>query len=163
MQPVVGVLADNSRSKWGRRRPFMLGGAIFVAICLFMLGWASEIVAIFISDPAVAQPYVVALAVFSIFACDFSINSTQASSRSLVVDSLPIPKQQLGSAWATRMAAIGNLAGYIIGTMDLVGIFGNFLGDTQFKKLTLIAAAMFLGSTCVTCWAVDERILISER
>ena len=163
MQPVVGVLADNSRSKWGRRRPFMLGGAIFVAICLLILGWASEIVSIFITDPEAAKPYVVFLAVFSIYACDFSINSMQASSRSLIVDSLPIPKQQLGSAWATRMAAVGSLLGYIIGTSNLVGIFGTFLGNTQFKQLTVIAAAMFLGTTWVTCWAVTERVLISER
>ena len=38
MQPVVGVLADNSRSKWGRRRLFMIGGALIVAVCLLVLG-----------------------------------------------------------------------------------------------------------------------------
>jgi solute carrier family 45 protein 1/2/4 len=50
MQPLVGVIADNSRSKWGRRRPFMLIGSIVVALCLFMLGWTSEIVGWFIKD-----------------------------------------------------------------------------------------------------------------
>jgi solute carrier family 45, member 1/2/4 len=39
------------------------------------------------------------LAVLSIYAVDFAINAVQASCRSLVVDTLPIPKQQLGSAW----------------------------------------------------------------
>jgi len=51
MQPVVGVLADNSKSKWGRRRPFMVGGALIVAVCLLVLGWTSEIVEFFIKDP----------------------------------------------------------------------------------------------------------------
>lgn len=51
MQPVVGVLADNSKSKWGRRRPFMIGGAIIVAACLVVLGWTSEIIGVFVADP----------------------------------------------------------------------------------------------------------------
>lgn len=51
MQPVVGVLADNSRSKWGRRRPFMVGGAVIVALCLLVLGWTAEIVGLFITEP----------------------------------------------------------------------------------------------------------------
>ena len=51
MQPVVGVLADNSRSKWGRRRPFMVGGALIVAVCLLVLGWTREIVRMFVTEP----------------------------------------------------------------------------------------------------------------
>lgn len=50
MQPVVGVLADNSKSKWGRRRPFMIGGALIVAFCLLVLGWTAEIVGLFVSE-----------------------------------------------------------------------------------------------------------------
>jgi solute carrier family 45 protein 1/2/4 len=50
MQPVVGILADRSRSRWGRRRPFMIGGALAVAACFLLLGWTSEIVGIFIQD-----------------------------------------------------------------------------------------------------------------
>jgi len=50
MQPVIGVLADSSRSKWGRRRPFMIGGTIIVGFALLVLGWTAEIVGIFIED-----------------------------------------------------------------------------------------------------------------
>lgn len=50
MQPIVGVIADRSRSKWGRRRPFMIGGSIVVGICLLILGWTSEIVGIFMNE-----------------------------------------------------------------------------------------------------------------
>lgn len=51
MQPVVGVLADRSRSKWGRRRPFMIGGALLVGLCLVVLGWTAEIVGCFVTEP----------------------------------------------------------------------------------------------------------------
>ena len=50
IQPLIGVIADRSRSKWGRRRPFMIGGSIVVAMCLLVLGWTSEIVGKFFKD-----------------------------------------------------------------------------------------------------------------
>lgn len=45
MQPVVGILADKSTSKWGRRRPYMVWGMGMVSLLLLVLGWAGEIVA----------------------------------------------------------------------------------------------------------------------
>ena len=55
MQPVVGVLADSSRSKWGRRRPFMIGGSLVVGACLVILGWTAEIVGIFVAEENTVQ------------------------------------------------------------------------------------------------------------
>ena len=62
---------------------------------------------------------------------------------------------------ATRMSSIGHMVGYFIGTLDMVSIFGTFLGDTQFKKMTIISAFGLIIAVSVTCWAVTERILIS--
>ena len=92
MQPVVGVWADNSRSKWGRRRPFMIGGSLIVGMGLLVLGWTSEIVSIFIKHPdtvshkvlvsfeqdhdTLQKPaWTIALAVLSIYIVDFAINA----------------------------------------------------------------------------------------
>lgn len=55
MQPVVGVLADSSRSRWGRRRPFMIGGALIVGLCLVVLGWTAEIVGCFVTEPKLVR------------------------------------------------------------------------------------------------------------
>jgi solute carrier family 45 protein 1/2/4 len=75
MQPIIGVVADRSRSKYGRRRPIMIAGAIMVAICLIVLGWTKEIVGIFITDKDFAKSCTIVLAVFSIYAIDFAINA----------------------------------------------------------------------------------------
>lgn len=39
------------------------------------------------------------VAVLAIYALDFAINALQSSCRSLIVDTLSVPKQQIGSAW----------------------------------------------------------------
>lgn len=51
---------------------------------------------------------------------------------------------------------------YGIGALDLDSIFGNFLGDTQFKKVCLIAAIAMAFAQGVSCWAVHERVLVSD-
>jgi solute carrier family 45, member 1/2/4 len=115
MQPVVGVVADRSRSRWGRRRPFMVGGAAVVCGALLVLGWTKEIVGLVFGGAAGAKwqrEAAVVLAVGCIYTIDFAINAVQASARSLVVDTLPIAKQQLGSAWASRTIAVGSLVSF---------------------------------------------------
>lgn len=52
MQPLVGVITDRSTSKWGRRRPFMVVGSLLVGLCLLLLGWTTELVALFVTDEA---------------------------------------------------------------------------------------------------------------
>jgi solute carrier family 45 protein 1/2/4 len=182
MQPIVGIVADRSRSKWGRRRPYMVAGTVVVILCMLLLGWTAEFVSFFAGKPtpmpgsegkkhggsnvkapmdATLQTLTVFLAVLSIYGVDFAINAVQASARSLIVDTLPASKQQLGSAWASRMVAVGHLIGYAVGALDLRAVFGGLLGDTQFKQLILISCAVLAVCVGVTCWGVQERILIS--
>lgn len=61
------------------------------------------------------------------------------------------------------MTAIGHLIGYAIGSIDMVNLFGTWLGDTQFKQMTVISAVFFIGCVLVTSYAVTERVLISAR
>lgn len=84
-------------------------------------------------------------------------------SRSLLVDTLPIAKQQSGAAWAGRMGSLGHIVGYGMGAVDLPGTFGTWLGATQFQQLTLIAALGIVSTAGATCWAVTERVLVAAR
>jgi len=163
MQPIVGVVADRSTSRWGRRRPFMLGGTVLVGMFLLLLGWTKEVVRGFATDPETIKSATVYVAVFSIYGIDFAINAVQGSCRSLIVDTLPIAKQQTGSSWASRMVAVGSLIGYAAGAIDLRSVFGPMLGDTQFKQLTAVAAMALCIAVGITSWAVTERVLVSDE
>ncbi|KAK7364766.1 hypothetical protein VNO80_13508 [Phaseolus coccineus] len=43
VQPIVGYYSDRSTSRFGRRRPFIHGGAVAVAIAVFLIGYAADI------------------------------------------------------------------------------------------------------------------------
>jgi solute carrier family 45 protein 1/2/4 len=140
----------------------MLLGTLIVCISLFILGWTSEIVSYFITTKSTKESATIFLAVIAIYGIDFAINAVQASTRSLISDTLPASKQQIGSAWASRMVAIGSLIGYGFGAMDLTKLFGNSIGNTQFKQLIFVAGSMLLATVGTTCWAVQERVLLQE-
>lgn len=40
--PVVGHISDNTRTPWGRRRPYLLGGAIAVALSFVLMWWVPK-------------------------------------------------------------------------------------------------------------------------
>jgi len=55
MQPIVGIMADKSKNKYGRRRPVMVVGTAIVSVCLLILGWTGEIVGIFVGEGDVVR------------------------------------------------------------------------------------------------------------
>ncbi|KAF5268401.1 hypothetical protein FOXYS1_712 [Fusarium oxysporum] len=139
VQPVVGVIADE------------------------MLGFTREIVGFVVTDDEAAKRPTIVLAVLAIYVVDFAINAVMSCSKSLIVDTLPIDKQQTGAAWSSRMSAIGHMIAYGAGAVDLLKLFGTTLGDTQFKQLTVISTIALLSSTSLTCWAVTERVLVASK
>lgn len=42
LDPIMGYISDNTRSKWGRRKPYIFGGAIIVGIT-FILMWQLKV------------------------------------------------------------------------------------------------------------------------
>jgi len=46
MQPLIGVIADNSKSRFGRRRPFIVGGVALSAMSLLLLGFTRNFASI---------------------------------------------------------------------------------------------------------------------
>lgn len=79
VQPIVGVIADESTARWGRRRPFIVAGSIVVALSLLVLGFTREIVGVVWgqgsdADERARMPTIV-LAVLAIYVVDFAINA----------------------------------------------------------------------------------------
>lgn len=144
----------------------MILGSVLVGLFLLTLGWTSELVSFFVSEEATRKNATIVVAVLSIYGVDFAVNAVQACCRSLIVDTLPISQQQLGSAWASRMTGAGHLVGYLLGTFNFGSLWASMFGsgeNQQFKAMTVIAASALLFAVGITSHAVSERILLSSR
>lgn len=58
----------------------MVLGSVIVGACLLVLGWAKEIVALFVADKDTAKTCTIGLAIMSIYVLDFAINAGMWSS-----------------------------------------------------------------------------------
>ena len=161
VQPYVGIKSDQCRSRFGKRRPFMVGGALATSFALFGLAWAKEIISgpfhLFGADDGSHALHVsiATFAIVMIYVLDFAINVVQAAIRAFIVDSAPLVQQDLANAWASRLAGVGNITGYLFGFFDLPKHLGIF-GDSQMKVLCWFASAALLGTVAISCASIPE-------
>ncbi|KAF2720593.1 MFS general substrate transporter [Polychaeton citri CBS 116435] len=162
VQPYIGIRSDKSRSRFGKRRPFMIGGAIATAISLMLLAWTVEIVSGFLHACGVAKDShgtkiaAIVFAVLMIYVLDFSLNVIQAGCRAFIVDRAPTHQQDDANAWAARLGSIGNILGYLAGYVNLPRHFW-WLGSTQFKVLCAFACFCLAVTVTLSCMIIGEE------
>jgi solute carrier family 45 protein 1/2/4 len=162
VQPYVGIKSDRCRSRFGKRRPFMVGGAVATIVSLMILAWTREIVTGFLSlfgvDPESqgTKTSALVLAVTMVYILDFSINVIQAGIRAFIVDNAPTHQQDAANAWASRVSGMGNIIGYLFGYANLPKYMW-FFGNTQFKVLCVIASLGLTTTLAISCFYISER------
>ena len=81
VQPYVGIMSDNCRVSWGKRKPYMLAGAAATILSLGALAWAREIVSgilgIFGADATsnFVKVVTITFAIIFVYILDFAINT----------------------------------------------------------------------------------------
>ncbi|KAI0010292.1 major facilitator superfamily domain-containing protein [Xylariaceae sp. FL0662B] len=162
VQPYVGMLSDNCRVPWGRRKPFMLGGAAATSVSFMFLAWIREIIGGFLglfgADPEShgVKTVIIVVAVIWIYVLDVAVNTVQASIRAFIVDCAPSHQQEAANSMASRFVGIGNIIGYVAGGINLPKYVWWF-GGTQFKDLCAIASIFLCSTVLLSITFIRER------
>ena len=111
VQPLVGVLSDNTKSRFGRRRPYLLAGALITALALWAFpnsaGISQFIGNMFhISMPAWAGLLVAAIMIWVIDAC---INIAQGPYRALIPDVVPSEQHSVANSYISLAIGLGSV------------------------------------------------------
>ncbi|QRW17727.1 MFS/sugar transport protein [Rhizoctonia solani] len=157
--PFSGALADSSTSRWGRRRPFMLGGSVLCILSLMMLSYAKEISAWITGEDNHASSLGLtrAIAVVAVYCIDFTLNAATAAARALAIDVLPTELQSSSGAWASRMVGAGGIIGFYSGTAALPKLFPA-LGTSQIAIMSFLASIALLITQFFTSICVIESV-----
>lgn len=163
VQPVIGLLADQSTHRWGRRRPYLLVACFITAVFLLLLGFA-RVVAEGVGAPSATLP----LTIVAIWGLDLAVNAVMALDRSLILDMLPSDQQADGNAWAARLTNVGSILGFYVGDVTLPDLFpfswmsgiikdgSKVPSEPQVRCLTLATAFLLLVAHALTAWAAIE-------
>lgn len=174
IQPIVGVWSDKYVPKpgstfesLGRRKPFIIFGALGVIICIIGLatvregfqflgmvaGVPSSRLETYIGQEGHGSPLLVTIGFIWVYVLNVAIQPLQAGVRAFVVDSVPPSQQGEANAWLSRWNCFGAVFAFWLGSMDLPSIVP-FLGKTQFMALSAIEVVVLL-LTIPTSFAAD--------
>ena len=161
VQPIIGALSDKTTSRFGRRRPYLLGGAILASLAL----WAfpnSSIIAKFFGNAfgVVLAPWAgLAVAALMIWVIDACVNIAQGPYRALVPD--VVPREQHGLANSFLSFAIGLGSVVAAATPPVLSKF--FHITMSIPAQFIMAAIAFTGAMLVTCIAIKEQQYVPEK
>lgn len=119
VQPLVGHMSDRSTSKFGRRRPFILIGAVAICLAVLVIGFAADIGGL-LGDGDHPKPRAVAVFVIGFWLLDVANNMTQGPCRALLADLTGKDQRRtrVANAYFSLFMALGNVLGFATGAFS---------------------------------------------
>lgn len=124
-QPIAGQVSDRTRSRFGRRAPWMVGGALIGGLALIGMAAANTIVQIGIAWAIVQIAY----------------NFTQGPLSAILPDRVPRARRGTFAAMLGLGSMLGALGGQIVGSMFASSIPTGYL---FFAGFTLVVITLFV-------------------
>ena len=151
VQPLVGALSDKTVSPIGRRRPYLLSGALLAAVALWIFP-NSETVAEFIHNytginlPSLTALFIAAIMIWVIDAC---VNIAQGPYRALVPDVVPEEQYSIANSYISLAIGLGSVVA--AGTAPfLKWAFGYQMSINAQFYMAALAFTLGMIWTCIT-------------
>jgi len=146
VQPVAGMVSDCSRSRWGRRRPYILAGAILMSILVCALGIVNSMVTL--------------LLVYCLL--QIASNIANGPWNGLIPDLVPEKPRGMASGIKGTMEILGAIIGIQVIGYFMSERFQAGYDSRLFLSLGIIAAVVII-TMLVTVLTVKEKPEITGR
>ncbi|KAK4434977.1 Sucrose transport protein SUC4 [Sesamum alatum] len=117
VQPLAGHFSDRCTSRFGRRRPFILAGAISIIVAVVIIGYSADIGWI-LGDRGQKKMRAIVVFVVGFWILDVANNMTQGPCRALLADltGKDHRRTRVANAYFSLFMAVGNVLGYAAGS-----------------------------------------------
>jgi maltose/moltooligosaccharide transporter len=111
VQPIIGAMSDNMNTKFGKRRPFLLIGAILASLALWAFPNSAAIVGSISSIAGQTFPVWAGLlfAAIMIWAIDGSVNAAQGPYRAMIPDNIPQEQHSIANSYLSFAIGLGSV------------------------------------------------------
>lgn len=133
VQPLAGAWTDTRTTRWGKRRPYLVGGTLFDVVFLLAMLFAGDYVALVIAYGLLQVVSNIAHGPYQAYLTDL------------------VPEAQRG-----KMSGV-KLAFEMVGVIVTALVIGNLVGQGQLLTAFLAIIAVLLVTMLITAWGVDER------
>lgn len=134
-QALFGILSDRSTSRWGRRRPFIFGGAMGEVVIIVLIGFVGGM------EGMTGFWVLFVLYIISMIAS----NSAHAAAQGLIPDLIPVEKRGIFSGFKALLELPVPLifVSFVIGKLASVGNYWGALVMLVIVMLVCMAITMF--------------------
>lgn len=158
VQPIIGAMSDATETPFGRRRPYLLAGALFASLALWAFPQSGEI-AQFLSGlvhlnlPVWSGLLIAAIMIWVIDAC---VNAAQGPYRALIPDNVPTEQHSIANSYLSFAIGLGSVIA--AGTAPFLNwAFGY---QMSVKAQFVMAALAFSLAMIWTCVTTKERKIV---
>ena len=157
VQPIIGALSDNTETPFGRRLPYLMGGAILGAIGLFALPNSEKIASLFGANaPWWSALFIAAIMIWIIDAC---VNAAQGPYRALIPDNMPREQHSVANSYLSFAIGLGSVIA--AATAPVLKYVFDYQMSTS-AQFYMAAIAFLLGMSW-TCLTIKERKLSNKE
>ena len=146
--PVTGILIDNTRSRWGKFKPWMVSGSIVACLCLLLM---------FAELPLIGPAYIFLFGVcYVLWDISFGVDDIAYWSLLPALSTDQAQREKMG-AFARICANIGMYI-VVVGVIPITGAVGEAVGSEK-KAWFILAVAvcvLMLGTQLITIFGVKE-------
>ena len=155
VQPLVGALSDKTVSPFGRRRPYLLGGALLASLALWIFPNSAGVANLLqkftgLELPALTGLFIAAIMIWIIDAC---VNVAQGPYRALVPDIVPEEQHSLANSYISLAIGLGSVIA--AGTAPFLSEFFGY--QMSIPAQFIMAALAFTLGMLWTCITIKEH------
>lgn len=161
VQPLIGAISDNTKSRFGRRRPYLFMGALIAAIALWAFPNSANIAGFLghvfgFPIPIWLGLFVAAIMIWIIDAC---INIAQGPYRALIPDVVPQEQHSVANSFISLAIGLGSVIAAATAPFLQYVCHYQMSINAQFIMAAL-AFVLAMAWTCITIKEKDSRDLV---
>ncbi|XP_024917713.1 membrane-associated transporter protein isoform X2 [Cynoglossus semilaevis] len=159
LPPIIGSASDYCRSRWGRRRPYILSLGILMLLGLTLFLNGDAVVSEISSDRSQRRTWAIVVVMLGVVLFDFAADFIDGPIKAYLFDVCSHQDKERGLHYHALLTGLGGAFGYLVGAMDWGhSVLGQLLGS-EYQVIYFFSALTWSIFLTVHLFSIPEQPL----